>query len=47
MDQILKVDALYLKDEITVQFGKTATFFKDRYHQQISQGTILNIRREA
>lgn len=39
----LKADVLYLKDEITVPFGKTATYFKDRYHQQISQGTIQNI----
>ncbi|MFA5397223.1 MAG: IS66 family transposase [Methanogenium sp.] len=42
-----KADLLYLKDEIFTSFKKGATYFKDRYHQQTSQGTIQNICREA
>jgi transposase len=42
-----KADVLYLKDDIFTSFEKTAKFFKDRYRQQISQGTIQNILREA
>ena len=42
-----KADVLYLKDDIFASFEKSATSFKDKYNQQISQGTILNIRREA
>ncbi|KAF1073193.1 hypothetical protein MKMG_02256 [Methanogenium sp. MK-MG] len=42
-----KADVLYLKDDIITSFKKTAKFFKDRYHQQVSQGTIQNICREA
>lgn len=42
-----KADVLYLKDDIITSFEKTAKYFKDKYNQQISQGTILNIRREA
>lgn len=42
-----KADVLYLKDDIFASFEKTARSFKDKYNQQISQGTVLNIRREA
>ncbi|MCK4270908.1 MAG: transposase [Methanogenium sp.] len=38
---------MYLKDELLIPFEKTATYFKDKYSQQISSATIQNIRREA
>ena len=42
-----KSEVLYLKDELIIPFHKTATYFKDKYDQQISPATIQNIRKEA
>ena len=42
-----KSEVLYLKDELIIPFQKTATYFKDKYGQQISAATIQNIRRDA
>jgi transposase len=42
-----KSEALYMKDELMIPFKKTATYFRDKYGQQISPATIQNICRDA